>query len=932
VAARTYAETLPSGRKETHHENVERVVAMHVKRFPRHEDMIRDAFKYVHAKIVLPSMRGFQFSGKAIERSHARIFNCFYVNVTSFKDVADALWLSMNGGGVGYSVQHHHIKGLPRITGGDANLQFQITDDKEGWADSIHTLLMNPSVRFDYSLIRPENSLLSTGGTASGPKPLRDAHQHIRAILKRACGRQLTSLEVHDIMCHQADAVVVGGVRRAALICLFDPDDTEMLTCKSGDWWEKQPQRARANNSAVLRRTDPYLKDLIRSMMEQTFNSASGEPGLFISSDPDGHMGTNPCQPARATVLMPEGIRTMGDVKVGSTIWSGMRWTRVSAKMATGIKPVFEYRTRAGVVISTENHRIVQNGEKIEVSQAEAVDRCPGPTAYNQTLNPQDVVDGFVLGDGMVHRASNDLVLACVGENDGSVLSDKAIGKFFTKERPALNQCAWEVTTTITAAELPRTYERHVPARFKHGEIGKICGFLRGLFTANGSVSGNRVVLKATSFAVIDDVQQMLSAVGIASYYTVNKSRDVEFANGTYTCKESYDLNVTTDRRKFSALIGFVQPYKTAKIRETQATRRPSKVAYEIVDVISAGEEEVFDITVEADEHTYWSGGLLVSNCGEIALPSRGACNLSEVNVAACRTVEEFINATRAATLIGTLQATYTDFRYIHPDWRANCEREALLGVSITGQAENWGLISDPEVLRAGAAAMLTENARVAGLLGINPAARIGCTKPSGSASTYVGTTPGIHAAYDAHFLRRVMVEKSSPLASYLIGKFGCRDPNGGGIIEHSLHKESVIAVAAPHEAVNAILSPNESAIQLLERARHIKEHWIIPSHRAGANYHNVSLTVSYRPDEQAGIIDWVQRHAGATSGVSFFPRDGGTHQNLQMPYESITQEQFGEWTKKYDGVKVDLSEIDFRGHADERLGEAACAGGACLI
>lgn len=607
VALRTYAETKSDGRKETHNENVERVIGMHVKRFPKFEDEIRTQFGLVHDLRVLPSMRTMQFAGYAIERSHARNYNCAATNITSFHDIADILWLSMNGCGVGYSVQRRHIRNLPVISGGDREELFIIPDSKEGWADSILCLLRNPMVRFDYSKIRAEGSILSTGGTASGPKPLRDAHQHVRKILQGSVGRQLKTLEVHDIVCHQADAVVVGGVRRAALICLFDHWDTDLLRCKRGDNFTANPQRQRANNSAVIERRDPKAEEAIRAVMQECFDSNFGDPGVYVTNNPD--------------------------------------W-------------------------------------------------CVNP-------------------------------------------------------------------------------------------------------------------------------------------------------------------------------------------------------------------------------------------CNEIALRDGQMCNLSEINVAACESPEAFLRAVEAATVIGTLQASYTDFNYIQSKWRKNCELDALLGVSLTGQAENWGLLSG-SLLRQGAQVMLETNARWSRMIGINQSARNGCTKPSGSASTYLRTTPGIHGAYDEWFLRRMQLDRGSPLARYLIDVFGERAPGEGHPVEASFYNDQLVVVAAPHAAPNAIIAGRERGVDLLNRAYHIKKNWIEPSHRSGDNSHNVSMTCYYREDDKQEITDWMVGHADSVSGVAFFPHSGSNH--VQTPYQSIESNQFNEWCAKFDGVKLDLNDVNFKQYADLRHAEQACAGGVCEI
>lgn len=292
---RTYSAMKPNGKKETWQEVVARYQQCLMDHTPGflHDD-IRNACNYVRQGIVLPSMRFLQFAGEGIRRENVRGYNCSFVPVDSIRTFSEIFYILMCGTGVGYSVEKHHVDQLPKVQAGVAEESCVVQDSKEGWADSIARLIQNPDIRFDYSQVRPAGSALSTGGTASGPESLVKAHGNMRRILQGATGRKLRTLEVHDIVCHIADVVVVGGVRRAALIALFDRNDQEMLTCKSGSWWETNPQRARANNSAVLPHGEVEY-DEFSDVIERTFNSFSGEPGIFWTSDPERSMGTNPC-------------------------------------------------------------------------------------------------------------------------------------------------------------------------------------------------------------------------------------------------------------------------------------------------------------------------------------------------------------------------------------------------------------------------------------------------------------------------------------------------------------------------------------------------------------------------------------------------------------------------------------------------------------
>ena len=603
VFLRTYSATLSDGTKESWEQTVTRCMNMHIKRYPAVELDIRKAFKKVLEKKVVPSMRSMQFAGNAIERNHLRMFNCAYLPMESYKDLADAVFLLMSGSGVGYSVRKDHIRKLPRVvlSKGLGEIKFGIPDTKEGWAESFQVLMEFPNVQFDYTAIRPAGATLSTGGTASGPEPLRKAHNKIRTILLGASERQLTPLEVHDIVCHASDCVVVGGVRRSALISLFDHDDEEMLTCKSGAWRVDNGQRDRANNSAAIRRDAVDFAAQLDTVLERCFASGWGEPGVFLTNNED--WGSNPCL--------------------------------------------------------------------------------------------------------------------------------------------------------------------------------------------------------------------------------------------------------------------------------------------------------------------------------EIALQPRQLCNLTEVIVANIKSEDDFFECVWAATLIGTLQAGYTDFKFVSPKFKANCEAEALLGVSMTGLAQNWERVQHWLSKFDFGAFMQDVNVRVAAAIGINRAARIGCVKPSGSTSATLGCTSGIHAAHAPFFLRRVQIERSNPVAAFL------QKVTPQLLCAHPTNPDAIL-LTVPVEMQDSIQREEETAIDLCERVRFINERWIRPSHVDGDNTHNVSVTVSYKEEERASVKKWMLKNATSFTGISLLPYDGGTY--AMTPFETCTRAVYEEWLARLPVEPINWKAVDFSRTADERIGEMACSGGVCEI
>lgn len=299
-----YAKYIPElNRRETWEELIDRNVAMHKKKYPNLIDQIDEAYKFVYNKKVLPSMRSLQFAGKPIEISPNRLYNCSYLPADSVDAFNEIMFLLLSGCGVGYSVQKHHIKKLPEIIKPfeKRSRRFVIGDSIEGWSDAVKVLMKSylgnkrtSKIIFDYTDIRPKGArLVTSGGKAPGPQPLKECLIKIEGILNaKEDGSTLSSLETHDIICHIADAVLAGGIRRAALIALFSASDDEMISCKSGNWWETDPQRGRANNSAVLMR-HKITKDFFMDLWKRVELSGAGEPGIYFNNDKD--WGTNPC-------------------------------------------------------------------------------------------------------------------------------------------------------------------------------------------------------------------------------------------------------------------------------------------------------------------------------------------------------------------------------------------------------------------------------------------------------------------------------------------------------------------------------------------------------------------------------------------------------------------------------------------------------------
>jgi len=911
-----YARWLPDQkRRETWQEAVDRVKNMMLEKYKDKnvDDEINWAYDFMLEKKVLGSQRLLQFGGKPVLKKNVRSYNCSgsYVNRLDF--FQECMYVLLCGAGVGYSVQFQHINQLPKFNqdavygvknkyGWKSAEQFIIPDTIEGWSDSIGKLVssyLSPAgqyVEFNYSKIRPEGAYLSSSsGRAPGPEPLKRAHNKIRALLDRCIKdgqERLKPIDAHDLICYISDAVLSGGVRRSSCIALFSLDDKEMMKCKTGNWLQENPQRARANNSVILLR-----KEIDKKTFKQIFENIReyGEPGFIFADDKEALI--NPCQPGWAYILTPEGLQQIDNINIGDLIWTGKNWTTVTNKTHKGIQSIYKYNTTASVFYGTAHHKVLTNKEKIEVDQAESIDIITGPNNDSLFLNQQYVMDGLVLGDGSVHKASNNLVYLCIGQKDKDYFTDE-VSKYIIKHRPGISTHAYTIQTNILYSELPLTYERSIPKRYIEGNAEEVASFLRGLFSANGSICGNRITLKSASKNIIENVQLMLSSIGIKSYFTTNKGCMVKFQNGCYPCKKSYDLNISTDRKIFAKYIGFIQKYKQDKLNKILNIKScRSKTTYDIISKEFIGMDDVYDLTTADVSHSYWTHGCHVANCGEIALYAHddetstsgwSFCNLSTINCGNLENEEDFYERCKAATIIGTLQAGLTDFSYLKNPTQKIVEKEALLGVSMTGMMEKSEITLNSSIQKKAAKLIQKTNRDFATKIGINSAARCTAIKPSGTASLLCSTSSGIHPHHAKRYLRRVQ----NNITEIPYQHFKRNNP---WAVETSIWSSNstdeniIFPIEVP---AGSKTKYNFSALSMLECVKNTQQNWI----NSGKNIdlclkpwlnHSVSNTIFVQDDEWDEIIDFIYKNRRHFVGLSFISEKGDLDYP-QAPYTTV--------------------------------------------
>lgn len=303
--------------------------------------------------------------------------------------------------------------------------------------------------------------------------------------------------------------------------------------------------------------------------------------------------------------------------------------------------------------------------------------------------------------------------------------------------------------------------------------------------------------------------------------------------------------------------------------------------------------------------------------CCEISLNANQFCNLTSINVSNLENQGDLNERAKAAGFIGTLQASYTDFHYLRPQWKKITEKEALLGVSLTGIASISALDYD---FAEAATETVQENKRVAGLLGINPAKRVTCIKPEGTGSLVLGTSSGIHAWHNTFYKRRIRVGKNEAIYEYLKNEL----PE---LVEDEVFGTGAV-ITVPVKAPEEAIIRNEDVISFLERIKYFTEVWVKPGHNDGMNTHNVSATVSIKSEEWEKVSDWLWENQESFNGLSFLPYDSGTY--VQAPFEDITAEEFERFSQYVKSI--DLEQVLEIQDNTNLQGELACAGASCEV
>ena len=897
------------------------------------------AYDMMYKKKILGSQRALQFGGEPILKRHAKIYNCTASYCDRLRFFQECFWLLLCGSGTGFSVQKHHVAKLPALSQepkSEDGRKYVIEDSIEGWADALGVLLSSYFVKpsedrfkdykdeyivFDYSNIREKGAILSSGvGKAPGFEPLQNGLEKIRTLLDRCIAngqKKLRPIDAYDIIMHSSDAVLSGGVRRSASLALFSADDEEMAKAKTGNWYIENPQRARSNNSALLLKDDTAFEQF-QNLMESV--KEFGEPG-FIWSD-STEMVFNPCVVGDSMVSTKKGLSLVNDLidKPFDALVDGKLYPSLKGFWKTGTKDVVELEFESGRKLRvTPNHKIMTTNGWKEAKDITYKNKIVinNHRSFNVSINTdhkeykKGYLLGSFLGDGNYSKKSGQL--KWWGENKEEYRSEaydmlSDIGWVNNHNSKDTNNIS--VYSSISCQKLLNFAEqrdclvgpsKRLTKKALSGDWNYISGLIGGYFDADGTVSVNHI--KGCSLRIwsvqlenLENLQIALNSLGI--YSKIYKERlpsgyrlmpDGKGGEKEYFCETGHELHISCDNIvKFYELIPLKNKAKSEKIKQIVSgyKRLPNRTNFtdRLINKTSVGLLDVYDCTVE-DVHAFDNDGVYVHNCVEISLwpvnEKNGksgfqGCNLSTINCSSIIDEEDFYDRCKAAALIGTLQAGFTKLEYLGKDSEEVFEREALLGVSMTGIMEKHDLILTEKVLKQGAKIAVETNKEMSKKIGINQAARVTCLKPEGTSSSMLGTSSGIHPHHAKRYIRHVQANVLEAPYQH----FKNYNPQACEKSSWSANNTDEV-IKFPIEVPDGAKLKNQlPAVEMLSIVKDTQKNWV----QSGKNRslctqeylsHNVSNTITVKPDEWQDVTKYIYNNRKYFAGISLIPQSG---------------------------------------------------------
>lgn len=980
VYLRSYARWLEEERRrETWDETVERLVnfLFSDKGLEGVEvDNIREA---ILRQDVMPSMRSLWASGKFASIDNTAIYNCSFLPMDNLVAFSELIYILMQGTGAGFSVESKFVNKLPVVAEiqDDLKIDIEVDDSSDGWADSVYAVVYHAwkgygSIEIDYSKVRPRGARLVTkGGRASGPEPLKQCHDFLIETIRGAEGRQLKTLEVYDMCCAIAEVVVVGGVRRSAMISFSDPDDESMRHAKDWKRGSFPIKRYMSNNSAYY--AERPTKEVFDREWKQLAESGSGERGFSIDNwhkyapRPKGGSRSNPCVTGDTRVMTEDGMIQIKDFLgapkdlVIDSRFGTESHGRTSPKGAfvTGEREVFRLITKQGYEVKlTADHRVMTSRGWVEAQHLQEGDKihvCNNGGMFGSEGDADlGAIAGWYAGDGTNAKGAPRLYFY----HDDRTLTDKFKSAIERVTGESVSLCEYEPTQREhLQCRALREYlpeERtEMPEFVWRGTEDCQSAYLSALFSADGCVLGNQskgvsVRLHSTKPEHLRAVQQLLLNFGVYSKIYSGRMKagirmmpDGKGGLKGYQCKESSELCISRKSLvTFAERIGFIRQDKQEALEGLidNYKREPyaNKYIADFVGLEPLGVETVYDLTEETT-HSFIANGLVVHNCHEISLrfkestdPWTGEggggqfCNLSAAVVRSDDTLDSLKEKVRLATIIGCVQATFTHFPYLRPAWREMCEEDRLIGVDLTGQCDNPTLLDNLDNLKALNEVALSSAKQYSDLLGINMPAAVTCGKPSGNTSQMVDCASGFHPRYSEYYFRHVRISADDPLSELLKTQGVPMFPEVG---QEDFEPEDVktwVARFPIKSPDGAMTRDDETSFDQMERYLQIMKGW------CKERGHNQSATIYVKEEDWDRVGQWVWDHFDDIVGLSFLPYDGGNYK--LAPYEEISKEEYEDAMS--DFPEIDFSKLSLFEEYDmgEGAQELACVGGACEI
>lgn len=979
VYYRTYSRWLPEeGRRETWKETCARAVEYNCSLAPTSAYEAQRLFDNMFNLKQFISGRSLWIGGsEASKKTKLANFNCSFVVIDSIKSLCDLFYLLMVGTGVGVRILPSDVKELPYFrqnvilhhqynkhstkqkgrentyveTDGDMRI-IHIGDSKEGWVDALKAYLLclvepdAPShIMLDYTEIRVKGATLSNfGGTASGYESIMDMFTKIHRVIQeglfssKPVNGKLRPIHCLDICNLIGQNVVVGGVRRTAEIAIIDPHDEECVHAK--DNIQPGMEHRYMSNNSIFQEERPS-----REKIHELFNSirTSGEPGIINVAEAKRRRadfaGLNPCFLGDMRLLTSNGYIPIGELdgRTDIEIVSNDGTVSIGKVWKSGNKECISLKLSDNSEIKcTPNHVFMDTeGNEVEAKDMLFNRIMPFLSSPNNT-NETFVKLGFAQGDGCLsdlkNKRKNGVTLNIGGK-------DADVAQLFGFN-PEKGRSYYTLELTDSLEELQFSPEklpnRTLPKTIWDWNDIEQLSFLRGLYSANGCVikHGNniRIGVKTTCKELAIELVSLLAEFNIHAYITVNKAKYVQFENGEYLCRESYDVNIQQYQSKllFYNLIGFIQSYKVDALREGLIKGSPK-----IKGIKHIGVHSVYDFT-EPKNHWGVIEGYIAHNCAEIILPPNAVCNLTTVNMVAFADKqgnvdwdgleEAFVLSARAG-----YRMTCVDLEL--EGWNVAHHRDRLTGCSMTGWQDFIAKMSNDTFVRAGGKAGILKWLRnviheagedIASELKTPVPLLMTALKPEGSLSLVAnGVSPGVHWQHSPYFIRRIRVNAHDPLA-LTAKELGWQiHPEVGQDMETATTLVIDFPVHSPSEVTKADIPAVEQ----------LKEYILFQKFYTDMNTSN---TITVKPDEWEEVEDFVYNHWDDMLGVTFLELNS-TYYPL-MPYEECTKEEYEELKSKmkpFDPDLLNAMELSSRnmGKEFEILDDRAeCSQGVCPI